>query len=176
MRSASQITVSPCCNLRMYKIRERNVARRDFLARELKRLSADSEGTFQNRSNTKRQNRGLRSPSLSLLFYKLKLFLNTETSLCQSLIQHLYKFVLVINQLDAQNLFYKKFISCLYMFRAPCAHRQEVKNCIIQHLVSSHSVGGRRVHRLREESVLPQPVQRTATYRPVDTRGCIIQF
>jgi len=27
------------------------------------------------------------------------------------------------------------------------------KNCIIQHLVSSHSVGGRPVHRLREESL-----------------------
>ena len=38
-----------------------------------------------------------------------------------------YKFILVINQLDAQNLFYNKFISCLNMFRAPCAHRQEVK-------------------------------------------------
>ena len=37
------------------------------------------------------------------------------------------KFILVINQLDAQNLFYNKFISCLYMFRAPCAHRQEVE-------------------------------------------------
>jgi len=24
-------------------------------------------------------------------------------------------------------LFYNKFISCLYMFRAPCAHQQEVK-------------------------------------------------
>ena len=24
-------------------------------------------------------------------------------------------------------LFYNKFISCLYMFRAPCAHHQEVK-------------------------------------------------
>jgi len=46
-------------------------------------------------------------------------------------------FVLVINQLDTQNLFYNKFISCLYMFPAPCAHRQEVKNCIIQPLVSS---------------------------------------
>ena len=47
-------------------------------------------------------------------------------------------FILVINQLDAQNLFYNKFILCLYMFRASCAHRQEVKNCIMQHLVSSH--------------------------------------
>ena len=36
-------------------------------------------------------------------------------------------FVLVINQLDAKNLLHKKFISCLYMFLAPCAHRQEVK-------------------------------------------------
>jgi len=37
------------------------------------------------------------------------------------------EFILVINQLDAQNLFYNKFISCLYMFRASCAHGQEVK-------------------------------------------------
>jgi len=43
------------------------------------------------------------------------------------------EFILVVNQLDAQNLFYNKFISCLYMFRAYvlivrrsklCAHRQ----------------------------------------------------
>ena len=51
---------------------------------------------------------------------------------------HLSIFILVINQIDAQNSFYSKFISCLYMFRAPSAHRQEVKNCIIQHQVSSH--------------------------------------
>ena len=31
--------------------------------------------------------------------------------------QHIF-FILVINQLDAQNLFYNKFISFLYMFRA----------------------------------------------------------
>jgi len=47
-------------------------------------------------------------------------------------------FILVINQFDAQNLFYNKFISSLYIFRASCAHRQEVKNCITQPLVSSH--------------------------------------
>ena len=35
-------------------------------------------------------------------------------------------------------LFYNKFISCFYMFQVPCAHRQDVKNCIIQPLVSSH--------------------------------------
>ena len=40
------------------------------------------------------------------------------------LTMHLSIFILVINQLDAQNLFYNKFLSCLHMFRAPCAHRQ----------------------------------------------------
>jgi len=39
----------------------------------------------------------------------------------------MYLFILVINKLDAQNLFFDKFISCLYMFRALRAHRQEVK-------------------------------------------------
>jgi len=43
------------------------------------------------------------------------------------LTMHLSIFILIINQLDTQNLFYNKFISCLYMFRALCAHRQEVK-------------------------------------------------
>ena len=41
--------------------------------------------------------------------------------------QGIYIYILVINQHDAQNLFYNKFISCLYMFRASYAHRQEVK-------------------------------------------------
>jgi len=37
-------------------------------------------------------------------------------------------FILVVNQLDAQKFCFKlSFISCLYMFRAPCAHHQEVK-------------------------------------------------
>ena len=35
--------------------------------------------------------------------------------------------ILVITQIYAQNLFNNKFISCFYMFRVPCAHRQEVK-------------------------------------------------
>jgi len=41
---------------------------------------------------------------------------------------HLSIFILVINQLDAHKfLFYNKFISYLYMFRAPRAHHQVVK-------------------------------------------------
>ena len=43
----------------------------------------------------------------------------------------------------------------------------EVKNCIIQHLVSSHSVGGRPVQN-RRTGWLPTECD--------DTRGCIIQF
>jgi len=35
-----------------------------------------------------------------------------------SLTVHPSIFISVINQLDAQNLFFNKFISCLYMFRA----------------------------------------------------------
>ena len=64
---------------------------------------------------------------------------------------HLSIFILVINQLDAQNLFYNKFISYFYMFRAPCAHHQEVK--ILLYSLWYHH-----------------------TYRCDDTRGCIIQF
>jgi hypothetical protein len=51
---------------------------------------------------------------------------------------HLNLCVLVINLLDAQNLFYNKFISSLYMFRALSAHRQEDKIYIMQPLVTSH--------------------------------------
>jgi len=35
-------------------------------------------------------------------------------------------------------LFYNKFISCLYMFLAPCAHRQEVK-IVLYSLWYSHT-------------------------------------
>ena len=55
----------------------------------------------------------LQSVRLKLFFYVL-------------LTVHLSIRTLVINQL-AQNLLYNKFISCLYMFRAPRAHRQKVK-------------------------------------------------
>jgi len=59
--------------------------------------------------------------------------------------------ILVINQLDTENLFYNRFISCLYMFRVPCAHHQEVK--IVLCSIWYHH-----------------------TYRCDDTRCCIIQF
>ena len=67
-----------------------------------------------------------------------------------------------LTNLMQRNLFYNKFISCLYMFRGPCAYSQEVK-IVLYSLWYHHTVGGR-------------PVHRTATYRCDDTRGCIIQF
>jgi len=78
---------------------------------------------------------------------------------------HISIFILVINQLDAQNLFFNTFISCLYMFRAPCAHRQMVK--IVLYSLWYH-------HTCRWLS--GAQVYGTATYRFDDTRGCIIQF
>ena len=45
-------------------------------------------------------------------------------------------------------LFYNKFIIFLYMFRALVCSSSGGQNSIIQHLVSSLSVGGRPVHRL----------------------------
>ena len=52
-------------------------------------------------------------------------------------------------------LFYNKFIKYLYMFRALLYSSSGGQNCIIQHLVSSHSVGGRPVHRLRVLYMFP---------------------
>ena len=50
-------------------------------------------------------------------------------------------------------LFCNKFIIFLYMFRALLFSSSGGQNCIIQHLASSHLVGGRPVHRLREDSL-----------------------
>ena len=61
--------------------------------------------------------------------------------------------------------FYNKFIIRLYMFRRSKLYY--TASGIIT------PVGGRSVHRLREE-VFSQPVHRTATYRCDDTRRCII--
>ena len=74
-----------------------------------------------------------------ICMYVCMLCIGSGLIICSVLLYNrVNEFILVINQFDAQNLFYNKFSSCLYMFQAPCAHRQEVKNCIIQHLVSSH--------------------------------------
>ena len=62
-------------------------------------------------------------------------------------------FILVINQLDAQNLFYNKFISCLYMFRA---HVLIVRRSKLYYTASGiiTPIGSRPVRRLRENGHL----------------------
>jgi len=60
-----------------------------------------------------------------LLTVQLSILLTVQLSIL--LTAQLSIFILVIIQTDAQNLFNIKFISCLYVFRAPCAHRQEIK-------------------------------------------------
>jgi len=61
-------------------------------------------------------------------------------------------FTLVVNQLDAQNLFYNKFISCLYIFRA---HALIVWSSKLYYTASGINtpIGGRPVHRLRDDSL-----------------------
>ena len=44
-------------------------------------------------------------------------------------------------------LFYKIFIIIFYMFLALLCTSSGGQNCVIQHLVSSHTVDGRSVHR-----------------------------
>ena len=81
---------------------------------------------------------------------------------------------LAINQLNAQILFFNnKYIICLYMFRAICAHHQEVK---LYYTASGIVKLCRWLSGARVERILSQPAHRTATYRCGDTRCCIIQF
>ena len=79
--------------------------------------------------------------------------------------------ILVINQLNAQILvlYIIRFIICLHMFRALCAHHQEVK-------IVLYSIWYHHTCRWPSRPVLSQPAHRTATYRCDDTRCCIIQF
>ena len=62
-----------------------------------------------------------------------------------------YLFILVFNQLDAQNLFHNKFYFMPLHVSSTCAHHQEVK--IALHSLWYHP-----------------------NYRCVDTRGCVMQF
>ena len=55
-------------------------------------------------------------------------------------------------------MFYNKFISCLYLVRAPCTHHQEVK--IVLHSLWYHHTC-RRPSGAQVERVLSQPVQFT---------------
>jgi len=77
---------------------------------------------------------------------------------------------LAITNLMHKIFFYNKFIIRLYMFRALCAHHQEVK--IVLHSIWYHHTY-RWASRAQFQAL---KLHRTATYRCDDTRCCIIQF
>jgi len=82
-------------------------------------------------------------------------------------------FILVINQLDAQNFcFTISLFRSIYIFRP---HVLIIRRSKLHYTASGiiTPIGGRLVQRLREDS---QPVHETATYRCDDTRGCVMQF
>ena len=66
-------------------------------------------------------------------------------------------------------LFYNKFIIRLYMFRALCAHHQEVKNVL-------YSICYHHTCRWPSGAQVERPVHGTAIYRCDDTRCSIIQL
>ena len=86
--------------------------------------------------------------------------------------------VLVTNQLNAKNLVFCFIISLLYAstcFENYVLIIRRSKLCYTAYGIIT-PVGGRPVHRLREDSLLSQPVHGTATYRCDDTRCCITHF
>jgi len=54
-------------------------------------------------------------------------------------------------QLDAQIIYFNTFIAFLYMFRALLCSSSGGQIVLVQHLVSSLSLGDCSVHRLRED-------------------------
>ena len=85
--------------------------------------------------------------------------------------------ILVINKLNAQNLFFF-IISLLYASTSFEHYVLIIRRSKLYYTASGivTPVGGRPVHRLREDSLHSQPLHWTATYRCGDNRCCIIQF
>jgi len=64
---------------------------------------------------------------------------------------HPNKMIVFVYQLDAQILYLNTFIIFLYMFRALLCSSSGGQIVLVQHLVSSLSLGDCSVHRLRED-------------------------
>jgi len=60
--------------------------------------------------------------------------------------------IVFVYQLDAKILYFNTCIIFLYMFRLILCSSSEGQIVLVQHLVSSHSVGDCSVHRLREST------------------------
>ena len=83
--------------------------------------------------------------------------------------------ILVVTNLMHKILFYNKFIICLYMFRALCAHHQEVKT-VLYSIWYHHNCMWPSGAQVERRIFFSQPVHRTTTYRCDDTRCCIMQI
>ena len=93
----------------------------------------------------------LKNAPINTMWGKLSLYLENRTkhinARCGKSADYLSLFILVINQLDAQNFVLQEvYFIPLHVSSTVCSS-SGVQNCIIQPLVSSHSVGGRPVHR-----------------------------
>jgi hypothetical protein len=73
-----------------------------------------------------------------LIIRRSKYAISTKYDFDILLTVHLSVFIAVLNELDAQNLFHSNFYCIRLHVSSTCAHHQEVKICITQHLVSSH--------------------------------------
>ena len=62
------------------------------------------------------------------------------------------RMIVFFYQLDAQILYFNKFIMLIYMFRALLCSSSGGQILLVQHLVSSLSLGDCTVHSLRESS------------------------
>ena len=91
-----------------------------------------------------RKSRLHRASKLQQVTFLISLHHETYTTMQQ--------LTLVNDQIDAQFfiLFYNTFITVLYMFRAKSCSSSGGQILLIQRLVSSLSISGRTVHRLRE--------------------------
>jgi len=98
-------------------------------------------------------------------------YLTTLTSFDALLTVHFSLFILLINQLDAQNFCFPSLFHSLYIFRAHVLIIRRSKLHYIAYGIIT-PIGGRLVYRLRED--FSQPVHETATYRCDDTRGCVM--
>ena len=83
-------------------------------------------------------------------------------------------FISVINQLDAQNLFYNKFISCLYMFRAPCAHRQAFK-IVLYSLWYHHTYRWPSCAQIERGLVPTRPLSNCVQFWPPDDEHIVLE-
>jgi len=117
---------------------------------------------------------GLMSFVARVLYFRVTKFGNCLRTFFDVLLNMHLSIILAMTNPMHKFLFYNKFIIFFYMFRALSCSSSGGQNCIIQHLVSSHSVGGRPVRRLREDPL------NLRTGRPPtdcdDTRCCIKQF